>query len=128
MTRPYRSALLGVALVVALVGACAAWTDLRSPQSAAEENSYPVWIALLKGLSGDVVYVGSDETHAYFRLGAVFWSYYKLPVCAAQLPEVFSVGNGSPYVVKLHAEEGYIRTVNRCAHVDGYALGELDRK
>jgi hypothetical protein len=128
VSRSYRAALIGLTLVVALVGAYTLWNDLRSPESTAQEDSYAVWIALLKGFNGDVVYVGSDERYAYFRLGTVFWSYYKVPACSAQLPEVYSVGGGSPYAVKLHVEAGYIRPVSKCAHVDGYTLGVLDRK
>jgi len=129
MVRRYRAAaLIGLTLVVALVGAYTAWNDLRSPESAAQEDSYAVWIALLKGFNGDVVYVGNDERYAYFRLGTVFWSYSKVPACSAQLPEVFSVGGGSPYAVKFHVEAGFIRPLSKCDHVDGYTLGVRERK
>jgi len=79
------------------------------------EDSSTVWIALLKGFNGDVVYVGSDESYADFRLGSFFWSYYKVPACAARLPERFPVARRSGYVVQLHVENGNIHNlVSEC--------------
>lgn len=129
MKRNLRVALGVLTLAVGLVGAYAGWTRVRSPKSAAHEDSYIVWVALLKGFSGDVVYVGSDDTHAYFRLGSVFWSYYKVPACAAHLPETFSVDRGSFYRVRLHVQPGnVIQVINECDQREGYALGELERQ
>jgi hypothetical protein len=83
----------------------------------------------LKGFDGEVHYVGSDATYAYFLVGVIFRSYYKVPICAAHVPETFSVGDGKPYVVKLHVKsDNTIQPVNRCSKVDGYTLGDLDRK
>jgi hypothetical protein len=129
MSRRYRVALLVLISLTALVGGYAGWTRLRSPESAAEENSYAVWIAVLKGFSGDVVYVGSDETHAYFRIGRIFWSHYKVPACAASLPEMFSVGAGRPYAVQLQVEgSSYRHFPNECgAQFSGYNVGYLER-
>jgi hypothetical protein len=132
MSRPYRIVLPIAAILivtVVIVASYARWTHLRSPQSVAIEDSSTVWIALLKGFNGDVVYVGSYDSYAYFRLGSFFWSYYKVPACAARLPETFPVGRRSGYVVQLHFENGNIHNlVSECTKYEGHALGELDRK
>jgi hypothetical protein len=122
-------ALLVLSSFVAVAGVYAVWTRVRTPESAAHADSYRVWIALLKGFDGDVYYVGNDETHAYFRLGRLFWSYYKVPACAAHLPEMLSVQRGRPYVVRLHVQsDNTIRIDNRCPQNEAYELGKLDRK
>jgi hypothetical protein len=129
MTRAYRVALLVPACVAVLLVSYAGWTRFRSPASAADEDAYAVWIALLKGFSGDVVYVGSDDTFAYFRLGHFFWSYYKVRACAADLPETFRVGGDGRYVVQLQAQQGRIRHfVGKCAEPEGYYTFALERK
>jgi hypothetical protein len=108
--------------------AAAACTHLRSPESSASDESYPVWIALIKGFHGEVRYVGSDESHAYFRVGRVFWSYYRLPACAAQLPEVLSVRDGRSYVVRLHVgPDNHIDIEKNCPGPADQELGRLDR-
>jgi hypothetical protein len=71
MNRPYRIVLLIAAILIVIVASYAWWTHLRSPQSAAIEDSSTVWISLLKRFNGDVVYVGSDGAYAYFRLGSL---------------------------------------------------------
>lgn len=58
------TAVLAISVLAAFFTA-AAWTRMRSPLRAAAEDSYAVWIALWKGFSGDVAYVGSTGTHAY---------------------------------------------------------------
>ena len=90
-----------LASIFAIFLACIASSRLRSPESAAEENTYAVWIALLKGFSGDVMYIGSTDSHAYFRAGQIFWSFYKIPACVADLPATFAIGKGEPYLVSL---------------------------
>lgn len=81
MNRAYRVVLpIGVVLITLIVFlAFFGWTRHDSPESVAKasDDSYAVWIALLKGFSGDVVYVGSDEAHAYFRIGRFLGAYYK---------------------------------------------------
>ena len=100
------------------------WTHSRSPEAGAIEDSSAVWMALLKGFNGDVVYVGSDHSHAYFRRGHFFWSYYKVPACAAHLPETFPVGRLPGYVVHLHFESGNIHNlISDCVKHAGSALG-----
>jgi hypothetical protein len=131
MSRAHRVALLSEAVLVLIVlVAFFACTYPRSAESLANasEDSYAVWIALLKGFNGEVIYVGSDDAHAYFRIGRFFGTYYKLPACAVRLPETFPVGHGKPYVVQLHVEHGEIRVVSDCAKNEGYALGQVDRK
>jgi hypothetical protein len=114
--------------LLALLAGTAAYTHLRSPESAASEESYPVWIALLKGYEGEVRYVGSDEAHAYFRIGRVFWSYYKLRSCAVQVPELLPVRAGSSYVVRLHVNpDNMINAGSACLPAGGYPVGPLDR-
>ena len=126
--RKRRVPLFVLAAVAFMTVAYAGWTHLRSPESAASPDSYRVWIALLKGFSGDVVYVGSDDTHAYFRLGTIFWSYYKVPACAVHLPEKMSIDSATPYVVRLRVENGWIvKFVQTCKDFEGYAPGELER-
>jgi hypothetical protein len=127
--KPYRKrALILLATVVAVVGGYATSTRLASPASSARADSYGVWIALLKGFKGDVYYVGNDGTHSYFRAGRIFWTYYKIPVCAARPPEAFSIGTGKPYVVRLHVRsDNTIQTDRACAQDQGYELGNLDR-
>jgi hypothetical protein len=118
---------LGV-LAVAAVG-YAAFCRLVSPESVARADSERVWIALLKGFEGDVYYVGSDSTSAYFRDGILFWSYYKVAACAVQLPQVFPIGSDKPYVVRFHVEAGNVILFgNSCAGKEhGHDLGKLDR-
>lgn len=83
---------------------------------------------MIKGFHGDVRYVGSDGTSEYFRLGWLFWSYYKLRSCAVQPPEIFPVRSGRSYVVRLHAgPDNTITTENSCDEVREYQLGKLDR-
>jgi hypothetical protein len=98
MTRA-RKVLLTIGSLLAMLLVFAAWTRFRAPELAAKEDTYAVWIALLKGFEGDVLYVGSDDTHAYFRMGYMFWSYYKVPACVAKLPRTFALGT-APYVVR----------------------------
>ena len=128
MSRPYRIVLLISALLIAIVATSGTWTHFRSPESVAIEDSSAVWIALLKGFNGDVVYVGSAHSNAYFRLGHFFWSYYKVPACAVHLPETFPVGRQPGYVVHLHFENGNIHNlISECVKYAGNALGKLDR-
>lgn len=107
MRRGTRIATILAASVLAAFFIAAAWTRMRSPLSAAAEDSYAVWIALWKGFSGDVAYVGSTGTHAYFRTGRVFWSYYKIPSCLAELPRTFRVGVDSYVASREHVPSYY---------------------
>ena len=128
MSRPYCIVLLILSVLIVIVAAFGTWTHFRSPEAVAVEDPSAVWIALLKGFNGDVVYVGSDQSRAYFRLGYFFWSYYKVPACAAHLPETFSVGRQPGYVVHLHFENGNIHnSISECVNYAGNALGKLDR-
>lgn len=130
MSRAYRIALLIGAILVSVGPFALVACYPHSPDSLvnASEDSYAVWIALLKGFAGDVIYVGSDDAHAYFRIGRFLGHYYKVPACAVRLPESFTVGHGKPYVVGLHVEQGEIRGVSDCARNEGYAIGQVDRK
>ena len=82
---------------------------------------------LLKGFGGDVLYVGSSDTYAYFKVGRFIGDYYKVPACSVFLPETFQVGHGRFYVVQLHVENGNIVGGSTCPKNTGYALGHLDR-
>lgn len=120
---------LALILLIPLAGAPVRWAQAESPKSAAIGDSYRVWMALLKGFDGDVFYVGSDDTYSYFRLGHVFRSYYKVPTCAAKLPQTLLVDSGKFYAVRLHVQaDNTIRVTKGCSSYDGYELGELDRK
>jgi hypothetical protein len=92
--------------IIVVLAACISWTRVRSPEAAAAEDSYAVWMALLKGFNGDMRYIGSSDTHAYFRNGKLFWSYYKVPACLAKLLRTFPVGRDS-YVVALENVPSY---------------------
>jgi hypothetical protein len=121
--------LLAVTVLVPLVGAAVGCSHADSLKSAAREDSYRVWMALLKGFGGDVFYVGSDDTYSYFRLGRVFRSYYKVPTCAAKLPQTLPLEAGESYAVRLHIQaDNTIRVIKGCSSYDGYEFGELDRK
>ena len=89
-----------VAALIALI-AEVAWTRTRSPEVVAVEDSNHIWISLLKGLEGDVVYLGDKEDKSYFRMGNLFWSYYKLPACRMVLLRKFALESGERYVVTL---------------------------
>ena len=123
-----------LALFVLLAAAMAAasysvWTRTRAPETVAIADSYPVYIALLKGFQGDVIYVGSDDRYAYFRLGGIFWSYYKLLSCAAAVPETFSVHAGNAYAVKLVVRDGKIvRSANESHCAEDFSPGQLERE
>lgn len=43
-------------------------------------DPFHVWIADLKGYEGPVRHLGSDSTHAYFRIGRWPAKYYKTPL------------------------------------------------
>ena len=77
-------------------------------------------MALLKGFEGDVRYVGSDETYAYFRLGAIFRSYHKLPTCAVHVPEIFPLETGRSYAVRYHVENNMTRMDGTCSNYYGH--------
>jgi hypothetical protein len=128
MKRFRKPALIALAIFAVAVAACAGYSRLASPESVAQNDSYRVWIALLKGFDGDVYYVGSDSANAYFRIGRLFWSYYKVPACAARAPQLFQVGSGKPYVVRLHVQpDKSINIGKSCSQEQGYELGQLDR-
>ena len=75
-----------------------------------------------------MLYVGGDGTYTYFRLGTVFRSYHKLPICASHLPETFSLQAGRSYVVRFHIQaDNTIRMEGTCPDYTGHVLGELDR-
>ena len=123
--------VLSGALALAVLGMGASYlsNNSRSVRSMANAggDTQAVWVALLKGFNGDVTYVGSDDAHAYFRIGDSP-AYYKVPTCAVRLPETFPVGRSTPYAVKFHVERGEIRVANDCPKKGGYALGQVDRK
>ena len=128
MNRFRKGALVGLAVVAPALAGFAACSRLASPASAARADSYRVWISLLKGFDGDVYYVGNDTTSAYFRIGRLFWSYYKVPACAARPPQTFAVGSAKPYVVRLHVQpDNSIQFGKACSQEQGYELGQLDR-
>jgi hypothetical protein len=128
MRRSRHVALLVLASAAALVVSYAGWTRIRSPAAAADANSYAVWIALLKGWEGDVTYLGSDETDSYFRIGRIFWSYYKVSSCAVRVPKMLSIHDDESYVVKLHVRpDNSIHADNVCLPSGGFPLGDLDR-
>jgi len=102
---------------------------VRAMQDSAKSDNYRVWITLLKGFGGGVFYVGSDDTHAYFRIGRLLRSYYKMPACAAHLPETYSLLEGEPYAVKLHIDaSNSIHAESSCPQPVSYPLGNLDRE
>jgi hypothetical protein len=128
MIRARRVALFVLASAAAVVVSYACWTRVRSPAPAADANSYAVWIALLKGWEGDVTYVGSDATDAYFRVGKIFWSYYKVSSCAVRVPTTLSIHGNEGYVVKLHVRpDNSIQVDNVCLPNGSFPLGDLDR-
>jgi hypothetical protein len=110
--RPSTVAIIAVAWLFVVCFGWAAWTRLRAPESAAKEDVSGVHIQLLKGFEGDVLYIGSDDTHAYFRSGNVFWSYRKVPRCMTNLPRTFAINAGEPYVARL---ENLPTTSTECA-------------
>jgi hypothetical protein len=125
----YRDFCVSVILAsLVALGACVAGNRAQAIQSSADTDSYRVWIALLKGFEGDVRYVGSDEQYAYFRIGTIFRSYHKLPLCAVQLPETLSLDDGRAYVVRFHVDaDNTIPMKGTCSHYEGRVLGQLDR-
>jgi hypothetical protein len=130
MNRVHRA--LGFSLVPTIIVICACMSSCTSPRSlealaGAKDDPWTLWVALLKGFSGEVIYVGSSDTHAYFRIGRFFGDYYKTPACSALLPQIFAVGRGTPYVVRLHVENGYIAGGSTCPASVSYPLGRLDR-
>jgi hypothetical protein len=128
MKRSRRITLLFLSTLVASAAGYAGWTRIRTPESSASTDSYGLWIAMIKGFEGDVRYVGSDGNSEYFRVGRLFWSYYKLRSCAVQPPESFPIRSGRSYVVRLHVGPGNMTTIeNTCDEVKEYQLGKLDR-
>ena len=101
MTPRWRVALLAICAAFIVFFGAAAYFQLTTDPRAAQENTNAVWIALLKGFSGPVYYVGSENGFAYFRLGQLFWTYYKVPERDTRLQTVFPLGEGKPYLVDL---------------------------
>ena len=97
--------------MAAIVSGYSLWTHLQSPHGA-EADPWTVWISVLKGSRGDVLYVGTKEPYAYFRIGSMFPTYYKTPACNTTLPRVFEVGAGVPYVVVRANLRGYNASLN----------------
>jgi hypothetical protein len=129
MKRNRSRSVFAVTLLASLASAFAGWAHAGSPKSEAHEDSYRVWIALLKGFDGDVFYIGRDDTYSYFRIGRVFRSYYKVPTCAAKLPQTLPIDSGQFYAVRLHIQaDNTIRVTKGCSSYEGYELGELDPK
>jgi hypothetical protein len=127
MKQGHRYGLIILTTLLVVIGAYAGWTRLRSPESAARHESYPVYIALLKGFNGDVSYVGSDDSYAYFRIGRVFWSYYKVLACVVHLPKTFRVHDDDPYVVKLRVYQGsVVHHPDECQGKEDFTFGELE--
>jgi hypothetical protein len=128
MNRSYKVTLAVLGILVVAVAGYAGFPRFASPESVASTDSYRLWTALLKGFEGDVYYVGNDSRDAYFRTGRLFWTFFKVPACAARPPEAFPVGSGKPYVVRLHVQsDNTIHTGKSCATKQGYELGQLDR-
>ena len=119
---------LVLTLSLASANACAGGNQANAIQSSADSDSERVWIALLKGFEGDVLYVGSDDAYSYFQLGTFFKSYHKLPRCAAKVPETFPLQTGRRYTVRFHIQaDNTIRMEGSCPGYQGHVLGELDR-
>jgi hypothetical protein len=111
------------------IAACASNSQrVQSLKATAKTDNYAVWITLLKGFGQNVYYVGSDESNTYFRIGAIFRSYYKVPSCAAHPPEVFPLLESKAYSVKFHVNSSNkIDGGSTCSPPVSYSLGNLDR-
>jgi hypothetical protein len=96
----HRITLAGTACVFLGLGGYSLWLHSQKPENA-KTDPWQVWINVLKGFGTDVVYVGSEEPFAYFRIGTLFPHYYKMPSCNASLPQTFALGAGETYVVVL---------------------------
>ena len=66
---------------------------------AAKDDAWQVWMTANKGFGGPIYYVGSDDQFAYFRLGSWHYHYYKTHTKNTKLPQHFSLGAGTPYLV-----------------------------
>ena len=66
---------------------------------AAPEDRYGLWMAALKGFEGTPRYMGSHGDYSYFRVGDTICSRYKAPTAKMHLPNIFPLGEGTPYVV-----------------------------
>jgi hypothetical protein len=88
--------LLRVAMFVATIGCFLLLVSCSSVKNA-RENNYDLWMDALKGGNGPVYYVGSEGTNAYFRVGSLFYSYYKVPEADTHLPKTFPLSKGEPY-------------------------------
>ena len=127
MSRNFETRMLVLTMSLAFAVACEGGSRASNIQRSSDTDSERVWMALLKGFEGDVVYEGSDAEYAYFRLGRVFKSYHKLPTCAVYLPETFPLEAGRSYVVGFHVQEDKtIRMEGACKNYTGHVLGHLD--
>lgn len=95
--------------VAAILSGYSLWAHQQSPDRA-KVDPWTVWVSVLKGFSGAVLYVGTKGPYAYFRIGSVFPTYYKTPACNTKLPRVFDLGAETPYVVVLSNLRGYSST------------------
>ena len=128
MQRNRAFTFLVLASLFASVAFGAEQARIRAMQENAKTDNYRVWIHSLKGFGGDVFYLGSDDTHVYFRIGRVFRSYYKVPSCAVRPPETFSLLERESYPVKLHIDaSNRHHAETSCSQPVDYPLGDLDR-
>ena len=111
MTRKFQVVALICTTVAAILPGCSLWAHLQSPERA-EADPWAVYIGVLKGFKGDVLYVGTRESYAYFRIGSVFPTYYKTPACNTILPRVFDIGAEMPYVVAFANVPSYDSSLN----------------
>jgi hypothetical protein len=87
--------LMVILAVTVTLGLLVAYNRSEMAVRAAPEEPYDLWLAVIKGFSGPVNYMGSDGGFAYFRAGSFFYDHYKTRASNVLLPRVFPIGGES---------------------------------
>jgi hypothetical protein len=98
MKKPPTYSIVVVLLAILIVGGLSFNRSLKYVHGASED-SYGLWMALLKGFDGPVYYVGSEGDFSYFRAGKLIYSRYRVPTAKTRLPTTFPFGEHEPYLV-----------------------------
>ena len=97
--RYLRIAFSAICVIATLLLVLNRWTHSASYLRGAEENSWSLWIDVLKGFNGTVYYMGSDEDYSYFRNDGLIAGRYKAKTSRIRLPRTFPLGESKPYSV-----------------------------
>lgn len=82
--------IIGFLIIAACIGI---FFLMRPVPALAKEDPWRVWVATLKGLDGEVLYVGDKDGYSYFQIGDFIKSYAKMRTDRIKLHEYFLLGS-----------------------------------